>query len=416
MKSKHFIILIILTFIIEAVIAVSLINKIEETKPDPVLINECRKSVEDNWGNTEAYADKLDYAIVDNDGDLVYKSTDGIALSVNEGIKKNDIMLDVCIDGQTVGKIIFDNFTVEKMEHYRKMLVVSIVLISLVQLVLLTLHYLLIKRHILKPFNKLSGFAQRVAQGNLDIPLELDKGHVFGAFTEAFDLMRSELKKSRAAEKKANDEKKEVVAKLSHDIKTPVASIKSTSELGYEVAKNEKAKDCFNQINIKSDQITSLVDNLFNSSVNEITEIEVKPLEQPSSIIKEIVKNADSQNRANDFEVPECKIYVDKLRLLQAFDNIFMNSYKYAGTDIKVETYIEADSLVVKISDKGPGVKEEELPLLKEKYKRGAGAEGKDGAGLGLYLCNYYIKNMDGRMVLDNLEPGFSVSLYLRII
>ena len=58
----------------------------------------------------------------------------------------------------------------------------------------------------------------------------MDKKHIFGSFSEAFDLMRSELKKARINEKKANDAKKEIVAKLSHDIKTPLSAIELYSK------------------------------------------------------------------------------------------------------------------------------------------------------------------------------------------
>ena len=54
-------------------------------------------------------------------------------------------------------------------------------------------------------------FATRVSCGNLDIPLEMDRNNNFGAFTEAFDIMRSEIKKARSEEKKAIDAKKELV-------------------------------------------------------------------------------------------------------------------------------------------------------------------------------------------------------------
>ena len=139
-----------------------------------------------------------------------------------------------------------------------------------------------LKRTVTDPFRELNDFAVRVAGGNLDMPLKMDKAHVFGSFTEAFDMMRTELKKARRAEKEANDAKKEMVAKLSHDIKTPVASIKSSSEIGYEISKDEKTRHYFNLINEKSDQVTTLVANLFNSSVNDITEISVTPLEYSS--------------------------------------------------------------------------------------------------------------------------------------
>jgi signal transduction histidine kinase len=244
----------------------------------------------------------------------------------------------------------------------------------------------------------------------------MDKGHVFGAFTESFDLMRSELKKARIAEKKANDEKKEVIAKLSHDIKTPVASIKSTSEVGMAITKEERTREMFGVIDAKSDQIKTLVDNLFTSSVQDITEIEVNPGNQPSDVISGLIKNSDYLNRAGVFTVPLCDVYFDKLRLQQVFDNIFMNSYKYADTDMHVNASISGDYLVIRISDEGPGVKEEEIPLLKDKFRRGSNASDKDGAGLGLYLTDYFMEKMDGKIGLKNLEPGFEVAVYIRTV
>ena len=77
---------------------------------------------------------------------------------------------------------------------------------------------------------------------------------------------------------------------------------------------------------------------------------------------------------------------------------------------------IAGDYLVIRIADEGPGVKEEEIPLLTEKFKRGSNANDKDGAGLGLYLTNYFMEKMDGKLGLKNLEKGFEVALYLRTI
>ena len=86
-------------------------------------------------------------------------------------------------------------------------------------------------------------FAERIADGNLDIPLKMDRQNLFGAFTESFDIMRTELKKSRIAEANANESKKELVAKLSHDIKTPIASIKAASEVGAALSPDKKNRE-----------------------------------------------------------------------------------------------------------------------------------------------------------------------------
>ncbi len=110
------------------------------------------------------------------------------------------------------------------------------------------------------------------------------------------------------------------------------------------------------------------------------------------------------------------RIFVDKLRIQQVFDNLFMNSYKYADTDIEVSCELVDDYLKVSIRDKGPGVAENELPLLREKYKRGSNCEGKDGAGLGLYLTDYFIRQMDGKLDIINAHPGLNVSVFIRTI
>ena len=416
MRKAPFILLLILTFTAEALACYSTVTKMQDVKTDPVKVNECIYSITENYGDTSKYNTQLDYVIIGNDGELIYKTKDGLSESVNKAIKTRGLILDLTVDGEQVGKVIFDYSMDEQLTDVKSKIVMLFAIIGMLQIVILVIWYIYIRKNIISPFKNLNSFAARVAEGNLDMPLEMDKGHVFGAFTESFDLMRSELKKARIAEKKASDDKKEMVAKLSHDIKTPVASIKSTSEIGMAITKEERTKEMFGVINSKTDQIKSLVDNLFTSSVQDITEIDVNPGMQPSDIISGLIKNSDYLKRAGSFVIPECNVFIDKLRLQQVFDNIFMNSYKYADTAISVNPELTGDYLVIRIADEGPGVKEEELPLLKEKFRRGSNASNKDGAGLGLYLTNYFMEKMDGQLGLKNLEPGFEVSVYIRVV
>ena len=416
MKKAPFIILLVLTFIAEALACFLIVNGIKDIKTDPVKVNECMHSVSENYGDASRYNTQLDYAVIDNDGKLVYKTRDGLAESVNDAIKTRGLILDLEVDGEVIGKVIFDYSMDEQLNGVKTKVIMLSVIVGVLQIVILVFWYIYIRKSIITPFKNLNSFAERVAGGNLDMPLEMDKGHVFGAFTESFDLMRTELKRARIAEKKASDDKKEMIAKLSHDIKTPIASIKSTSEIGYEVTKEDRTKEMFGVINAKTDQIKSLVDNLFTSSVQDITEIDVKPGMQPSDIITGLISNSDYLKRAGAFTIPECNVFFDKLRLQQVFDNIFMNSYKYADTSIKVNAETAGDYLVIRIADEGPGVKEEEIPLLTEKFKRGSNANDKDGAGLGLYLTNYFVEKMNGKLGLKNLEKGFEVAVYLRLV
>ena len=412
MKKAPFIIILVLIFIAEALMCFYMVSGIRDLKTDPVKVNECMYSVAENYGDTSKYDKQLDYVVLDNEGNLLYKTKDGLSESVNEAIQTRGLILDLEVDGEVVGKIIFDYSMDEQLDGVKRNVIILFAVIGALQIAILAVWYIYIRKTVIKPFNNLNTFASRVAEGNLDMPLTMDEGHVFGEFTEAFDLMRTELKKARIAEKKASDDKKEMVAKLSHDIKTPVASIKSTSEIGYEVTKEERTKEMFGVINAKTDQIKSLVDNLFNSSVQDVTEIAVNPGTYESEDIVSLIRNSDYLNKAGAFAI----VYMDKLRLQQVFDNIFMNSYKYANTAIAVNADIAGDYLVIRVSDEGPGVKEEEIPLLKEKYKRGSNASDKDGAGLGLFLTDYFMEKMDGKLGLRNLDKGFEVAVYLRLV
>ena len=121
--------------------------------------------------------------------------------------------------------------------------------------------------------------------------------------------------------------------------------------------------------------------------------------------------------------IPECLVYMDKLRLEQVFDNVISNSVKYSGTEINVSfDEIEGianekgrkDSFIkIKIRDKGPGVPEDELPLITEKYYRGSDVKEKDGFGIGLYLVKVYMEKQGGGFEYYN-DDGFVVELYLK--
>lgn len=416
MRKKTFIVLILLTFVFEAVMTVNFLQKSAENEQDTVAINHCLKTVEENFGQKEKYPTDMEYALIAPSGEVLFQTSDKTETSVYEAVRKNAAILQVEKDGQVVGTMLFHNDILERIETWRRSLVITVLVSAIVQAILLILYHRSLQKTILKPFSELSSFAERVAGGNLDLPLPMDRKHIFGSFTEAFDLMREEIKKSRKAEKEANDAKKEMVAKLSHDIKTPVASIKSASEFGYELAKEEKVKERFNLINYKADELTILVDNLFQSSVHDATEIQVSPKENDSESVREAILHADYLQKAGEFSIPSCQVFTDKLRLQQAFDNVFINSYKYADTEISVKAWLEGGYLKVAVRDFGPGVTDEEVAVLKEKYKRGKNSEGKEGAGIGLYLTSYFLKEMDGEILITNEDPGLQVLFLIRTV
>lgn len=418
---------LLLLFVAEAAAVILFVFGDTGGRQDSVLVNEAVQAVQADWeiltdaghgveGKSDRDAEKehrnktgLAYVVLDRDGTVLFRTGPGLSESVNRAVLHRDTILDLTVDGQTVGKIIIDNDSGQIFRKQKQTLVLVILAAMLLQCGICIGYFVYLDRAVIKPFQKLEGFAQRVAGGNLDIPLTMDRQNLFGAFTESFDIMRSELRKARMAEAKANASKKELVAKLSHDIKTPVASIKAASEVGAALTDNERLRDNYVQIIRKADQINALITNLFTATLEELRQLTVTPGDMESTALGGMIESADYLHRGVIPGIPGCMLYADPLRLQQVFDNIFANSYKYAGTKIDVTVRKEGQRLNVCVEDYGGGVRAEELPLLKEKFKRGSNAGNVEGAGLGLYISDYFMKEMEGELTVENGEHGLKV-------
>ncbi len=415
MKKQLFLIGAFIVFIAEIIALIIFAVQAPNTSQDTVAVNEVVQSVTRNFNYLEEHNNptSLSYVVLDNDGNILHKTQSGLSESVNAAISHRDTILDITVDNATVGKVIIYNDGVQTLQA-QKQTAITVLSVSIVIQCGICLGYAIyMHQTMVKPFRKLKGFAERVAGGNLDIPLEMDRRNLFGAFTESFDIMRSELKKARIAEAQANASKKELVAKLSHDIKTPVASIKAVSEVGFAVAVNEKDKANYAQIIGKANQINTLVTNLFTATLEELQQLTVTPTNIESRQVQTMLENADYLNKATIPELPECLVYADSLRLQQVFDNIFANSYKYAKTEIKVTAEKADDRINVIIEDFGGGAKQEELPVLKEKFRRGSNSANTEGAGLGLYISDYFMKEMQGELNIENGAHGLKVTVTL---
>lgn len=410
--KKGFFITLIIVFALETTVLIWFRAKTADNSQDILAVNEAVQSVKKDLADIENHVNmtSLDYVVTDSSGEVVYRTKNGLSESVNAAIAHRDTILDI----DNGGKIIIYNDSQTVRSDTEKLVVIFIAAIA-VQIAVCAAYAVYLERRVIKPFSKLKGFAERVAGGNLDIPLEMDRHNLFGAFTESFDIMRSELKKARLAEAKANASKKELVAKLSHDIRTPVASIKAVSELGTALAENEKTLENYTQIIQKADQINALVNNLFSATLEELQQLSVTPSDMQSTELGGMLENADYFHKAQIPDIPECMIYADKLRLQQVFDNIFANSYKYANTEIEVKAALDNGRLAVEIEDLGGGVSAENLPLLKEKFKRGNNTDGIDGAGLGLYISDRFMTEMKGELKIENGERGLKITIFIML-
>ncbi|WP_373216268.1 ATP-binding protein [Ruminococcus sp. 5_1_39BFAA] len=417
MKKRVLLICLILAFAVEIIALVGFAVQDPDNSQDAVAVNEAVQSVQRDWNSMENHKNhtSLDYVVIDRNGRVVFQTKPGLSESINMAVIHRDTILDIQSDGSVEGKIIIWNNGAQTLQSQKRTAVMVLAAAILIQCGICVGYVLYLDRVVIKPFQDLKGFAERIAGGNLDIPLEMDRHNLFGVFTESFDIMRAELKKARAAEAEANASKKELVAKLSHDIKTPVASIKAVSEVGMALAEDDKMRNNYTQIIRKADQINTLITNLFTATLEELRQLTVTPTDIESRELKTLFENSDYLGRAFIPDVPDCLLYADKLRLQQVFDNIFANSYKYANTKIDVAICKNSRSLSVCMEDHGGGVSREELPLLKEKFKRGSNVKDMEGAGLGLYISDYFMKEMGGGLVVENGQNGLKVTVTIAL-
>lgn len=419
---KPLALLIAFFFCLQLGTGVFLLRGVKDEPLDMVALNELLQSVSGQWEELKegrelqlpASVSDWEFSLTDSGGSLLASTGEAAPRSVHEATARRDLVIDVPGDGtERAGRLLLVNELPKRTAAFRNKLLGVLLAVSLLELLAAAGYLCFLEKRILRPFEKLREFAVRVAGGDLDFPLEMDRGNVFGAFSESFDLLREELKQAREQERAAQQSKKELVAKLSHDIKTPVASIQAVSELMALSAATEKERGQLETIRGKARQIDSLITDLFQASLEELQQLPVKPSWYTGAGLAQLLTRADYRGLAQIEKIPPCMVRYDELRLQQVFDNLFGNAYKYAGGPMRVSFSFGGNCLRVLIEDEGPGAPEEELPFLLHKFYRGKNAEGKNGVGLGLFISAYLLEQMGGSLSCRNTGKGFLAAVSL---
>jgi signal transduction histidine kinase len=418
MKTKKIIALLTVLLLTGCFCASTVVHFQPYKKNDIVTINRIVQEVTEHWsslpeGNYKDY--KYSFCVLSSDNRLLYQSSADSVNTVIEALANGDIIMDIEQNNEIAGKVIITTNTRTLLKTLQKRLALIIVLFFTAFTFLCGFYFFYLHKKIIHPFHNLEGFAHEIANGNLDFMLKSNKENIFGSFTQSFDIMREQLKIAKHQEFLANQSKKELVASLSHDIKTPVTSIKLTSELLMVTTEDKKMKDKLNTIYQKAEQINLLVTDLFHATLEDLEKLKVTPVETYSSVLESFIREADCYDKITMSHIPDCMLSVDPLRLNQVIANVIYNSYKYANTPIDIHFDIKNRYLEVYIQDYGNGVDEEDLPLLFNKFYRGKNAATESGSGLGLYICKKLLDQMEGEIYCNNNEQGFVTLIFLKL-
>ena len=314
----------------------------------------------------------------------------------------------VVVDGALVGVVVVDDSANAALRAGRTHLAVVASAALVAVLVPALVAAALLHRRVVAPFRRLEAFAHRVARGDLDRALPMDRGNVFGAWSESFDLMRTELRAARAREQEARASKERLVADIGHDIRTPLATITATAELIRATTADAGQDERLALVVRQAHRIDSLVTDLVRTHGADDPALALAPVELPAERLAPILTECDHLRLVDLAPLPQALVRIDPGRLAQVVGNVVTNSYKYAGTRIDATARVLPDEpfLELRLADHGPGAPEAELALLTRRGHRGPNAEGTPGQGLGLHTAADLMERMGGGLDLSLGDDG----------
>jgi len=209
-----------------------------------------------------------------------------------------------------------------------------------------------------------------------------------------------------------NNAKDEFMSIASHELKTPITSMKASLQIlerfAKENPKSNKMHPFIINANKQVNRLTGLVKELL-----DVTRIQSGKLEiaKETFLLNELIKNVvDETTQASQHsyfieDFPEVYVHADSTRIYQVIDNFLSNAAKYSGDGNQINLWVELkdDEVKLCVKDFGPGIPGEKLPLLFDRFYRiEETSQTVQGLGLGLYICKEIIKNHDGDIGADS--------------
>ena len=195
------------------------------------------------------------------------------------------------------------------------------------------------------------------------------------------------------------------VSTISHELRTPLGFIKgySTSLLREDTSWDEATqKEFLTIIDEEADRLSQLIENVLESArlQSKTLPLRFQPM-RLDAVIRDVATRLRS--RFKDLEInidlqTTSAVHADGVRIAQVLDNLFTNAIKYApGSAIDVTLQQIDQNLLMAFTDHGPGVPDEALPMLFERFYR-VRSEKATGTGLGLFICKQIIEAHRGKI------------------
>lgn len=285
-------------------------------------------------------------------------------------------------------------------------LISSMVLLVVLAVVVFSSNYYL--RSIMNPVAEITEKAKRIASGSYGVQIKTPYRDEIGELADTINEMSSKIAQNEKMQA-------EFISQLSHELRTPLTVINGWSEtLLADENLDADTRQGLKIISSEAKRLTEMVMELldFTRMQDGRMTLSVEPTDIRAEFEDTVYMYGSRLAQDgiqlhyidNDQDIPE--IPCDPKRLRQVFLNILDNAAKHGGEGKRVDASMEydGDAVMVRIRDYGPGIPEDEIPLVKKKFYKGSSKA--RGTGIGLAVCDEIVEMHGGTLTLENAPGG----------
>ena len=282
-------------------------------------------------------------------------------------------------------------------------------------------------RKVFEPIREITRSADAIIKGDYtQTVMQRSDGQVLtdgiDELSYSFELMRDELKAKSEREAQLKKSQKELLSCMSHDLRTPISTIKAHAEAIRDglASTQEKHDKYIATIIGKTDVLSRMISDLLDHSNAELNQLsidkrEVYCREFLETLSKELFIYCRKYGCefSAEIETDEFIALMDKGRISQVIYNLVENAVKYADSErkmIRLRCVYDGGSerLCVSVSDNGKGVPTADIPYVFDRFYRAEKSRSMQvpGAGLGLSICKYIVEAHGGGIALTKSEEG----------
>jgi signal transduction histidine kinase len=313
-------------------------------------------------------------------------------------------------------KYVFINTSIEPVDGTIALLRKELIVISLLLLALSIVLAYFISNYIASPIKKINNEAKKLAKGDFNIEFKNDSKILeINELSETLNYAKDELNKTE-------EYRRDLMANVSHDLKTPLTMIKAYAEIAKDLHQNnkEKQEEDMDTIIKETDRLTILVNDILvlskmQSNIEKLDITEFDLIELIDEILKRYSLYQETENYKfifNHKNITKVNIKADKVKIEQVIYNLINNAINYTGEDNTViinVSKLKNKKLKVEIIDSGKGIKEEDLPYIWDKYYKNKKKHKRNliGTGLGLSIVkNIFELHKYEYGVISNKDKG----------